>query len=57
MKLEDNAKTELIKREMEIRRLIRQMELDNLNRSTVFKNLEHELRSIKHKLILHDASA
>ena len=52
---EEMAKAELVKREMEIKRLIRQMELDKLHRSTVFKNLEHELKTIKHQLMLHDA--
>jgi len=41
----------LVKREMEIKRLMRQMELDKLHNSTVFKNLDHELKSIRHKLI------
>jgi len=28
------------------------MELDKLHNSTVFKNLDHELKSIKHKLTI-----
>lgn len=56
MRLDDKAKSALIKREMEIKRIIRQMELDKLHRSTVFKNLEQELRSIKHSLLIHEAS-
>lgn len=56
MKLEDKARAALIKREMEIRRLIRQMELDKLSRSTVFRNLEVELKHIKHQLVLDEAS-
>ena len=42
----------LVKREMEIKRLMRQMELDKLHNSTVFKNLDLELKSIKHKLTI-----
>jgi hypothetical protein len=45
----------LVKREMEIKRLIRQMELDKLHNSTVFRNLETELRTIKHALMIQDA--
>lgn len=45
----------LVKREMEIKRLMRQMELDKLHNSTVFKNLERELKNIKHKLIVQSA--
>lgn len=56
MKLEDKARAALVKREMEIRRLIRQMELDKLSRSTVFRNLEVELKHIKHQLVLDEAS-
>lgn len=56
MKLDEKAKAALVKREMEIKRLIRQMELDKLHNSTVFKNLEMELRSIKHNLLIHDVS-
>jgi hypothetical protein len=56
MKLEENAKADLIKREMHIRRLIRQMELDKLSRSTVYRNLEVELRQIKGQLMLDQAS-
>ena len=45
----------LVKREMEIKRLMRQMELDKLHTSTVFKNLDHELKSIKQKLMAQDS--
>jgi len=45
----------LVKREMEIKRLIRQMELDKLHNSTVFRNLETELRTIKNALMIQDA--
>ncbi len=57
MRLEEKAKAELVKREMEVKRLVRQMEFDKLHRSTVFRNLEQELKTIKHQLMLHDASA
>ncbi len=41
---------------MEIKRLIRQMELDKLQNSTVFKNLERELNVIKHELLMDEGS-
>lgn len=56
MKPEEKAKSALVKREMEIKRLIRQMELDKLHNSAVFKNLEHELHRIKRELMIHDES-
>jgi hypothetical protein len=56
MRLDDKVKADLIRREMEIRRLIRQMELDQLSRSTVFRNLEVELKQIKSQLLLDRAS-
>lgn len=55
MKPEKN-KSALVKREMEIKRLIRQMELDKLQNSTVFKNLERELNVIKHELLMDEGS-
>ena len=45
----------LVKREMEIKRLMRQMELDKLHNSTVFKNLDQELKTIRHKLMTQDS--
>ena len=45
----------LVKREMELKRLMRQMELDKLNNSTVFKNLDYELKSIRQKLMTQDS--
>jgi len=54
MKPEDKNKSALIKREMELKRLIRQMELDKLHNSTVFKNLERELNTIKRELLMDD---
>jgi hypothetical protein len=55
MKPEEMTNAALVKREMEIKRLMRQMELDKLHNSTVFKNLDHELKSIKHKLMVQDS--
>lgn len=37
----------LQKRELELRRLLRQMQFDKLHNSPVFKNLETELEHIK----------
>ena len=51
MKLEDKARAALVKREMELRLLIRQMEIDRLSRGSVFQKLEHELREVKAKLL------
>lgn len=47
-------KSSLQKREMEILRLIRQMKFDQLHNSTVYKNLEQELESVKNKLLVHE---
>jgi len=41
----------LQKRELELRRLLRQMQLDKLHNSPVFKKLETELEHIKKELI------
>jgi hypothetical protein len=40
----------LQKRELELRRLMRQMQLDKLHNSPVFKKLETELEHIKKEL-------
>ena len=56
MKPEEKSKSALLRREMEIKRLIRQMELDKLHNSTVFKNLEQELNSIKRELLMDESS-
>jgi hypothetical protein len=40
----------LQKRELELRRLLRQMQFDKLHHSPVFKNLETELERIKKEL-------
>lgn len=41
----------LRKREVELQKIIRQMKQDNLHSSTVYKNLETELETVKHKLV------
>ena len=55
MKPEEMTNAALVKREMEIKRLMRQMELDKLHHSTVFKNLDNELKSIRQKLMAQDS--
>jgi hypothetical protein len=40
----------LLKRELELQRLIRQMKFDQLHQSTVLKKLERELTSVKGQL-------
>ncbi len=55
MKPEEMTNAALVKREMELKRLMRQMELDKLNNSTVFKNLDNELKSIRQKLMTQDS--
>lgn len=54
MSLEDKARAALAKREMELRLLIRQMELDRLSRGTVYHKLEAELREVRAKLSTGD---
>jgi hypothetical protein len=41
----------LRKREVELQKIIRQMKQDNLHSSTVYKNLEQELETVKNKLV------
>jgi hypothetical protein len=41
----------LLKRELELLRLIRQMKLDQLNKSAVFKNLAQELETLKKQIL------
>jgi hypothetical protein len=53
MKFDSNAKASLVKREMEIKRLVRQMEFDRLHNSPVYKNLSRELQTIQHELAHH----
>ena len=55
MKPEEITNAALVKREMELKRLMRQMELDKLNNSTVFKNLDNELKTIRQKLMTQDS--
>ena len=55
MKPEEMSNASLVKREMELKRLMRQMELDKLHNSTVFKNLDNELKTIRQKLITQDS--
>ena len=43
-------KANLRKRELELQKIIRQMKNDNLHSSTVYRNLSHELESVKVKL-------
>jgi hypothetical protein len=43
-------KVALRKREAELQKIIRQMKQDNLHSSTVYKNLEQELETVKNKL-------
>jgi hypothetical protein len=40
----------LRKREAELQKIIRQMKQDNLHSSPVYKNLEHELETVKTQL-------
>jgi hypothetical protein len=48
--LEDKARAVLIKREMELRLLIRQMEIDRISRGTLFQKLEKELHEVRQRL-------
>ena len=50
MKLDDKERTALVKRELQLRLLIRQMELDRLTSSGVFQKLSNEHREVKHRL-------
>jgi hypothetical protein len=43
-------KASLQKRELELQRLIRQMKFDQLHNSSVYKNLEKELVTVKTQL-------
>lgn len=43
-------KAHLQKREQELQKIIRQMKNDNLHTSTVYRNLENELETVKVKL-------
>jgi hypothetical protein len=50
MSIEDKARNALVKREMELRLLIRQMEIDRLSRGMLFQKLETELREVRRQL-------
>jgi len=51
MNLDPRAvKASLLKRELELQRLIRQMKLDQLHNSPVYRNLEQELQTVKSQL-------
>jgi hypothetical protein len=45
-------KQTLQKKELELQRLLRQMQFDKLHNSTVFKNLESELQQVKQQLVV-----
>lgn len=47
-------KASLLKRELELQRLIRQMKFDQLHNSHVYKNLELELDSVKTQLSVEE---
>lgn len=51
MKPDEKTKNFLLRRELELRRLMRQMELDKLSSSKVFKKLEEELSTIRQQLV------
>jgi hypothetical protein len=53
MKFDSTAKASLVKREMEIKRLVRQMEFDRLHNSPVYRNLSRELQTIQQELVQH----
>ena len=44
-------KPTLQKKELELQRLLRQMQFDKLHNSPVFRNLESELRHVKQQLV------
>jgi hypothetical protein len=46
-----SLKAALRRRELELQKIIRQMKQDNLHSSPVYKNLAHELETVKNKLI------
>lgn len=48
-------KASLLRRELELQRLIRQMKFDQLHNSPVYKNLEKELNSVKTQLNLTES--
>jgi hypothetical protein len=52
----NQPKETLKKRELELQRLMRQMKLDELHRSKVYQNMEHELNRIRLDLITASSS-
>ena len=50
MNLEAKTRAVLVKREMELRLLIRQMEIDRLSRGSLFQKLEKELHEVRQQL-------
>lgn len=48
-------KASLLKREMELQRLIRQMKFDQLHTSSVYRNLEKELTVVKEQLTFQES--
>ena len=48
-------KASLLKREMELQRLIRQMKFDQLHNSSVYRNLEKELTVVKEQLTFQES--
>jgi hypothetical protein len=48
-------KASLLRRELELQRLIRQMKFDQLHNSPVYKNLEKKLSSVKAQLNLTES--
>jgi hypothetical protein len=48
-------KASLLRRELELQRLIRQMKFDQLHKSPVYKNLERELVTVKAQLNLTES--
>jgi hypothetical protein len=52
MNLDPKAlRASLLKRELELQRLIRQMKLDQLHQSPVYKNLGQELTTLKKQIL------
>ncbi|MBL0744943.1 hypothetical protein [Chryseolinea lacunae] len=58
MKSDVTNKASLVRRELEIKRLVRQMEFDRLHNSPVYKNLSKELVTIQQELsVQHELSS
>lgn len=53
MRPEGKARAELVKRELELRLLIRQMEIDRLGRGPVFQKLQQELNDVRARLVIN----